>query len=335
MNNNRNMSDDVLVKHLLGEANEAEQQDVKEWLAADAANKRYYDHFRLIWEQSKKLEPRNTVDTNEAWGRFMQRVEREDIDASIPETVARKIPFWNPRILARAAAMLVMMVGAGWLIYTVTDNGDMMTVASAEKVLKHTLPDGTTVTLNRNSAISYAGHFEGDKRSVKLDGEAFFDVTPDKKRPFVINAGNSMVTVVGTTFNVKSRKNITEVIVESGVVEVAKKQNFVRLKPGERALVSPDNESPIATRTTDSLYNYYRTNEFICDGIPLHKLMATLSEVYEVQVEIKDPRIATLPINTTLSTNNLDEILDVISRTFHEQLNIERKGKYIIIRSVQ
>jgi ferric-dicitrate binding protein FerR (iron transport regulator) len=238
-------------------------------------------------------------------------------------------------MLARAAAMLVMMVGAGWLIYTATDNGDVMTVASAEKVLKHTLPDGTTVTLNKNSTISYAGHFDGEKRSVTLSGEAFFDVTPDKSRPFVIDAGNSSVTVVGTTFNVKSRKDITEVIVESGVVEVAKKQYFVRLKPGERATVSPDNDAPVASRTTDSLYNYYRTNEFICDGIPLSKLMNTLSEVYEVKVEIKNARLATLPINTVLSTNNLDEILDVISRTFREQLTIDRKGNTIIIRSAQ
>ena len=335
MNNNRNMSDDVLVKHLLGEANAAEQQEVQEWIAASPENRKYYDHFRVIWEQSKNLQPTHTVDTNDAWNRFMQRVDREDIINTVPEAVARRIPFWNPRMLARAAAMLVMMVGAGWLIYTATDNGDMMTVASVEKVLKHTLPDGTTVTLNKNSTISYAGHFDGEKRSVTLSGEAFFDVTPNKSRPFVIDAGNSSVTVVGTTFNVKSRKDITEVIVESGVVEVAKKQYFVRLKPGERAMVLPDKEAPVALRTTDSLYNYYRTNEFICDGIPLSKLMNTLSEVYEVQIEIKDPRLATLPINTVLSTNNLDEILDVISRTFREQLTIERKGNIIIIRSAQ
>ena len=265
----------------------------------------------------------------------MQRVERDETMAQVPQAVARKIPFWSPHMLLRAAAMLVMMVGAGWLIYTVTDNGDMMTVASADKVLKHTLPDGTIVTLNKNSVISYAGHFDSDKRGVKLDGEAFFDVTPDQKRPFVIDAGNSSVTVVGTTFNVKSRKDITEVIVESGVVEVAKKQYFVRLKPGERATVSPNNEAPVASRTTDSLYNYYRTNEFICDGIPLSTLMTTLSEVYDVHVLIKDARLAALPINTVFRTNDLGEILDIIERTFREKLTIERNGKNIIIRSAQ
>ncbi len=328
------MSDDVLVKHLLGEANEAEQQEVREWIAASAENRKYYEQLRLIWEQSKHLQPTQTVDTNAAWNRLMQRVEREEAIATVPENVTKRIPFWNPRMLARAAAMLVMMVGAGWLIYTATDNGDMMMVASAEKVLKHTLPDGTTVTLNKHSAISYAGHFDGEKRSVKLEGEAFFDVTPDKKRPFVIDAGNSSVTVVGTTFNVKSRKDITEVIVESGVVEVAKSKYFVRLKPGERATVSADKDSPVASRTTDSLYNYYRTNEFICDGIPLSKLMATISEVYEVHVVIKDAHLAALRINTTLSTN-LDEILEVISSTFRKQLKIERKGKTIVVSATQ
>lgn len=329
MNNKQNMSDDVLVKHLLGEATPAEREEVQQWIAANDANRRYYEHFKLIWNESKKLEPQVTVDTDEAWARFTQRVQREEQNTS-PATPVRTIPLWSPRALIRVAAMLVLMVGAGWLVYTVADNGtDQMTVASADKVLKHILPDGSVVTLNKNSSLSYAGKFEGSTRNVTLKGEAFFDVAPNKSKPFIIDAGNSSVTVVGTSFNVKNRKDITEVIVESGIVEVAKKQKAVRLMPGQKATVSAASEAPVAEQTTDALYNYYRTNEFVCDGIPIYKLVAILNEAYDVQIEITDPKLATLPINTTFHTRNLNEILDIIGKTFKDQLHIERNGPKI------
>lgn len=328
------MSDDVLVKHLLGEATPAERQDVQQWIASSAENRKYYQHFKLIWEESKKLEPQNVVDTDEAWSRLMSRVEREEQYAT-PAQSTRTLPLWSPRSLMRVAAMLVLMVGAGWLIYTITDSGDQMTVASADKVLKHVLPDGTSVTLNKNSSIAYAGKFEGKTRNVKLIGEAFFDVAPNKSKPFIIDAGNSSVTVVGTSFNVKNRKDITEVIVESGIVEVAKKQKAVRLLPGQKATVSADSDAPVMATTTDALYNYYRTGVFVCDGIPLYKLVAILNDAYDIQIEIADAKLATIPINTTFDSKDLQIILDVLGKTYSDHLYVESKGGKVILKSKQ
>lgn len=325
------MSDDVLVKHLLGEATASEREEVQQWIAASAENRKYYRHFKLIWEESKKLEPTNVVDTDEAWSRLMQRVEKDTQEVpQMPASPTRSIPLWNPRSLVRVAAMLVLMVGAGWLIYTVADGGDQMMVASSDKVLKHVLPDGSTVTLNKNSTLAYNGKFEGKTRNVTLTGEAFFDVTPDKSKPFIIDAGNSSVTVVGTSFNVKNRKDITEVIVESGIVEVAKKQKAVRLLPGQKATVSAMNDAPVTEQTTDVLHNYYRTGEFVCDGVPLRKLVTILNEAFNAHIELQDARLGNLSINTTLHTRDLNETLDVVCQTL--KLRKERIGGKIILK---
>lgn len=328
MNNKQNMSDDVLVKHLLGEATPEEREEVQQWIAASNENRKYYQHFKLIWEESKKLEPQNVVDTDEAWARLMNRIVREEHVTATPTSIS--IPLWSPRSLIRVAAMLVLMVGAGWLIYTVTDSGDQMTVASSDKVLKHMLPDGTTVTLNKNSSIAYAGKFEGKTRNVKLTGEAFFDVTPNKQKPFVIDAGNSSVTVVGTSFNVKNRKDITEVIVESGIVEVAKKQKAVRLMPGQKATVTEASEAPVMEQTTDVLYNYYRTGEFVCNGIPLNKLIPILNEAYNTHIELGDAKLGTLPVNTTLFLHDMDGAIENICLTL--KLRKENRGNTVILK---
>lgn len=323
------MSDDVLVKHLLGEATTAEREEVQQWIATNAENRKYYQQFKLIWEESKKLEPQHVVDTDEAWSRLMNRVEQEE-QQTAHDVPARSIPLWSPRSLMRVAAMLVLMVGAGWLIYTVTDNGGQMTVASADKVLKHVLPDGTTVTLNKNSSIAYASTFEGKTRNVKLTGEAFFDVTPNKQKPFIIDAGNSSITVVGTSFNVKNRKDITEVIVESGIVEVAKKQKAVRLMPGQKATVTAESEAPVMEETTDVLYNYYRTGEFVCNGISLYKLIPILNEAYNTHIELGDAKLGTLPVNTTLFLHDLNGAIENICQTL--KLRRENRGSTIILK---
>lgn len=332
-NNQQNISDDVLVKHLLGEATPEEREEVQQWIAASDENHRYYQHFKLIWDESKKLDVPLNVDTNAAWGRFMHRVEQEEQkEIAAPPAPARSIPLWSPYSLMRVAAMLVLMVGAGWLIYSVTTGGgDMVTVASADKVMKHTLPDGTIVTLNKNSTLSYPGAFAANTRNVTLNGEAFFDVTPDKSKPFIIDAGNSSVKVVGTSFNVKNRNNITEVIVETGIVEVANRHNAVRLNPGQKATVTQANDAPVMEQTPDQFYNYYRTNLLVFDGTPLLKVVAVLNEAFDSYIEITNPSLRTLPVNSTIEpSKGLVDALDNIENTLKSDIHIDKSKRKIM-----
>lgn len=328
-NSNKHIDDDVLVKYLLGEADSEEQMAVEQWKAADVANQKHYNDMKLIWEESKKLEGQTTVSTEDAWQRLMQRVEQDENSETATQP-SRTIQF-SPARWMRAAALLLAMVGSAWLIYLLSGAGnEQMLAQSFDKVLITTLPDGSVVTLNKNSELSYPTHFDGDKRNVTLKGEAFFSITANKAKPFVIDAGNSSVTVVGTTFNVKSKNDVTEVIVESGIVEVAKREKAVRLLPGQKVVVSATTDTPMSENVTDELYNYYRTNEFVCNGTPLSKVVATLNEAYNTQIVLHNSKIASLPLSVTFHNEPIEVVVDIIAKTLN--LSVEKQGDQIILK---
>jgi ferric-dicitrate binding protein FerR (iron transport regulator) len=330
-NNRENIGDDVLVKYLLGEADADEVRAVQLWIADSAANRKYFDDFKLIWDESKKLEGQTTISTEDAWSRFKSRISQEEVSGVGSGTQGSRTIALGSMAWMRAAAVLVLLVGGGWLIYTMSGSGDgQMLAQSFDKVLMHTLPDGSVVTLNKHSELSYPAHFDGKTRSVSLKGEAFFDVKPDKTKPFIIETDNSSVTVVGTSFNVKNRKDMTEVIVETGIVKVAGKTKAVELKPGQKVTVAGPNDALQQEQISDELYNYYRTNEFVCNAIPLHKVVAALNEAYNADVVIADPKLNSLLLTTTFKNDTLDNILQVIAKTFN--FTIEKEGNRIILK---
>lgn len=316
------ISDDLLVKYLLGEATDIEIQDVNNWLTLNETNRKYFEHFKLIWDNSKKVELKSTANEDAAWERFKQK-------AQAPKTGKKTIPFIPQIKWIRVAAILLLMIGAGWSVYLLNST-QMTSVYAGNEVMNCTLPDGTTVTLNKSATLRYPEEFEGDTRTVQLEGEAFFNVTADKTKPFIIKTNEVSVQVVGTTFNVKSTNEKVEVIVETGIVEVAKKKNTVTLKPNEKAVVLHNSDQPVKENLTDELYNYYRTREFICNGTPLWRLVDVLNEVYNANIVIANPEIKDLPLTTTFHNETLDNIIDVISGTLN--ITAERNGAEIILK---
>jgi ferric-dicitrate binding protein FerR (iron transport regulator) len=321
-NDPKHITDDLLVKYLLAEADEAEQQLVHQWLEADAANRKYFEHFRFIWEESKQLAARSTVNEEAAWERFKQR-------RSQPAVVTMQQPRRSYAWL-RVAAILLLVAGGAWLYLAHNNSRPEIRVAqSGEHTLTDTLPDGSVVVLNKHSSLSYPVRFKGDTRTVELSGEAFFTVVPAPGQPFLIQVDGATVKVLGTSFNIKQRQEETEVIVETGAVELAVKEQKIRLHAQEKAVLSRKHPEPVKQRNNDKLYNYYRTREFVCNGTPLWKLAAALSEAYDVTIETEG-RVRNLPLTTTFPDQPLDSTLNIIRQTFN--LTIYRNGKQIILK---
>jgi transmembrane sensor len=182
------------VKHLLGEATPEEAQRVAAWLAEDALHLAHYSQLRAVWEQSRLLAATSTADENAAWQRFQQRIQEA---AQTPAPVVSRSRFpWM-----KIAASIVLIFGLAWLGYTLLGKKAApkeIFVQSRQAVLNDTLPDNSIVTLNKNASITYLSAFKGNTRKVALRGEAFFSVTPDKAKPFIINVNDIQVTVVGT-----------------------------------------------------------------------------------------------------------------------------------------
>jgi len=320
------MNDDLLIKYLVGETTQEESVLVKQWIDANEKNKKYFEQYLLIWEKSMELAAGSKISEHQAWKRFSQYRDEKNHDAKIFGINPRKSLAW-----LRIAA-IILLVAAGGLIYLFTSNGsnELVAVRSNENVLTKTLPDGSVVVLNKRSVIFYPKQFSANTRTINFEGEAFFSVTPDKNKPFIIHTGDVGIKVVGTSFNVRNTVDKTEVIVETGIVEVSKKDQTVALNPKEMAVVFKNQATPLKQKNADELYNYYRTKEFVCNATPLWKLVEILNEAYGENIVIANEKIKDLQLNTTFRSEGLDEILKVISATFN--IRIEKKQGQILLQ---
>lgn len=320
--------DDLLVKHITGEATTAEVLEVEKWLADDEANRHYFEHFKLIWEESVQLADTPQVDEQAAWDRFQNRVQTGSFS-----TPKAKVWSMNSPLL-RAAVITGLVVGLAALTFILFQNKPgkviaMSNIRTNNLVKSDSLPDGSIVTLNKHSQVSFPEKFDNDKRVLQLSGEAFFKVKPNKKKPFEVHTNNVTITVVGTSFNVRSRGDTTEIIVETGLVEVATEKQTILLRPGQKAIAGINDALLQKQSNTDQLYNYYRSKKFVCDKTPLWKLVDKLNEAYDVQIIFGRDELRNLPYTTTFDNEPLDKILSLISSTFNISA-VKEKGKIIL-----
>ena len=314
--------DDLLIRYLANEATGTEQAQVRHWLAASPENRQQFDQLRRIWEGSAELAPVAVVDEDLAWQRFQQRIQPP----------GKLVQYKTTSGLWRVAAGIILVLGAaltGYLfIFKPAAPVQTLAVVTTNLVKADTLPDGSVATLNKHSSLTYPEKFKGNTRPVKLEGEAFFSITPDKEKPFIINVNDVEVKVLGTSFNVKSSGGSTEIIVETGVVQVIRDGKVRQLTAGERILVSKDSVAE-KTSSDDKLYNYYVSRTFICDNTPLWKLVDKLNEAYDTNIVIGEQRLRKLPLNVTFNEESLDVILGIISQTLLVQVSKE-DGQIII-----
>ena len=312
------------MKHLLGEASPEEEQAVKEWMDENAENTSYYNQFKKIWDSSKQLAAESTVDVNKAWERFRVRIATKN-ETSIVSN--RRSFSWM-----RVAASVILIAGLGaaaYFMFSTTEPKEMV-AQTTQNVLVDTLPDGSIITLNKKSSITYPSKFKGNKRDIALKGEAFFNVVPDKKKPFIISVNDVQVTVVGTSFNIKSENGNTEVVVETGIVRVTRSGQTVELIAGEKIIMAANDNIATKETVSDKLYNYYRSKEFVCDDTPLWKLVQVLNQAYDAKIVIGRKELNDKKLTTTFNNESLDQVLEVIHLTFDIKVTKKEDGQIIL-----
>lgn len=316
------ITDDLLVKYLIGEATPQEIADAEQWINASEANKKYYAGFKLIWNESQRIAINSNVDEDAAWTRLKGRM-------AVTQSLRRH--GYNAKMRwIQVAASIILVCLIGYIMHNQSDANKTINKASGANVVAEHLPDGSTVTLNSNSVLSYPSLFKGNVRSVNLSGEAFFKVAPDKSKPFIISIKNVTVRVVGTSFDVKNSKGKTEVIVETGIVKVSSHGHDVILHPGEKVIADENGAQLLKNESKGKLYNYYITKELVCDSTPLIELVDKLNEIYGTQIKIADRRLSNLPITVVFKQQPLNQVLKVISETFNVQ--VERRGSTILLK---
>lgn len=332
------MNDDLLISSLLGEATIEQDKQIEEWRNEDPANENRFRQFKVIWETSHQLKYNGKIDAGISLKRLKQRIaiqtgarleKKEEQTDDFINAQKKTVRLWPAAYLARIAAALVLIAGAGWL-YINQFAVNEMEFLTQKTVQIDTLSDGSVITLNKHSLLRYPTKFKDGERQVWLTkGEAFFDISPDKKKPFLIHTGNTTIRVVGTSFNVKNKGDNIEVIVETGVVQVSRRGKMVSLKPGEKVLVERNKTDLIKEGNSDQLYTYYRSKEFVADNTPLWRVVEILNEAYESNIVIGRKELKDVPLNTTFKNESLDQVLKVISRTF--KIKVDKKPNKIIL----
>lgn len=223
--------------------------------------------------------------------------------------------------------------GAGNLLST----GDSETVWRTIEVPKKghyklVLSDGTQVWLNAASSLRFPLHFDEKNRIVHLEGEAFFEVTENKKKPFIVQSQNHSVRVLGTSFNVSAYPDEhTQTTLLTGAVEVNTVNRLMNLQPGMQSDAFGDR---LIRRTVDvESITAWKDNRFVFVKEPLTDIMKKLERWYDVEFVIEKGSEGLLKKTFSGSLtrySKLSETLDLFSYT--ELLNYSIKGRMVYLK---
>ncbi len=201
------------------------------------------------------------------------------------------------------------------------------------QVYKIRLSDGTEVWLNADSRLSFPTRFAGNRRTVSLEGEAYFRVAPDKNSPFVIVTDKMITNVLGTEFNIKAYKNAeTHLTLVNGSVKVRlpRVDKEVTLTPGED-ISCTDTEYRIKQVDT-SYYVQWMAGYFYYDDVCLSDILSDLGHWYNLNIEMEQD---TVLMNQRLHfiagrDETVDRVVELLN--MYEYLDVSRNGEKITVR---
>lgn len=192
------------------------------------------------------------------------------------------------------------------------------------------LADGTKVFLNAVSSIKYPTQFNGSKRIVEVDGEAYFEVAKDKSKPFIVKSDKQSIEVLGTHFNVHAYDNesVVKTTLLEGSVAVTSRDQKAILKPGQQSGVS-DNAAKISIKEVDTEAAIaWKNGRFKFDNADLKSVMKQLERWYGIKVEYRGD-VSDVRFNGgTFRNKNLSEVLKVLELS---NIKFKVEGKTIIV----
>ncbi|MGV6945890.1 FecR family protein [Sphingobacterium kyonggiense] len=190
------------------------------------------------------------------------------------------------------------------------------------------LPDGTNIWLNADSRLSYSADLAKiNTRKVRLEGEAYFEVSKDAHRPFIVTTAREQITVLGTQFNVNSYRDETtgRTTLVEGSVRI--NGNTV-LKPGQQAVVDQKGKLRLATVNADKIVAW-KNGKFVFESEPIESVMKKIGRWYDVEPVYKGA-VSDRNFSGTLSRfEDIQKVLDKITYTSDVRFKLE--GRRVIV----
>jgi transmembrane sensor len=272
------------------------------------------------WKEIKNMNSDTNIDVENAWNKVQARIE---MDAFRAENVSVKNSFLRSNLM-RAAAIVLIILSLGLTGIYLSNNDAFskkitVTTNNDQKNLIVPLPDGSTIALNRNTRFSYHSNFGKKSRNVKLTGEAFFDIVGDTLKPFIIDAGNASVKVVGTSFNVitNNAESACEVYVKSGKVILSGNSDSQSIILNPEFVGTVNNKSSVKTLNTNPNYLAWKTEKLFYNGQKLEVVFRDLKKVYNMNIVADDKSIADNIWTSPIETHSQDTIIRLICGSFN------------------
>jgi transmembrane sensor len=271
------------------------------------------------WKELREMNNEKEINVDKAWDKLYSRLNENGLIDKKP-VVSRRITGTTWFRIA-AAALILLSVGTG-LFYladrSIASRKTVVETSENQKNLQVTLPDGSNIYLNRNTILSYQKNFGRDDRNVTLSGEAFFDITPDTEKPFIVDAGKASVKVVGTSFNVISNNHdsAVEVYVKTGKVLLSGDtgNRNIEIEPG--FVGTMDTRSSDKKVNNDPNYMSWNTGLLIYDGQTLDIIFRDLKRVYNMDIVADEPEILKLPWTAPIINQPEETIIRLICNVF-------------------
>lgn len=320
------MEEEKLIQYIQGKlTSEEEITDVLDWIEASEANLKSYAELKNLWVMTGLQQVKEPYS-----GKFFTT-------PVVPKEIYRSFT----RSLVRYAAIFILAFLAGAItVYFAGRSGESrlyqtyneIQVPNGEKSMI-TLYDGTRVWLNSGTTFKYPVAFQAKERKVYLNGEAYFDVSGRKEQPFIIQADQLKIKVLGTRFDVCAYHTEDEffVTLEEGSVYTSSDVNGKELvlSPGDQAVFSRKTNQFAQIRVDTGLYSSWKEDLLRFQDTPFREVIKKMERWYDVNITL-DGSINTEETYTmTIKTESLREMLNVLSKT--TPIKYEINGKKVRI----
>ncbi|RIH67117.1 DUF4974 domain-containing protein [Mariniphaga sediminis] len=327
------MDKELFQKYLNNNCNPEELQETFRWLKEEAGSLHGKRMLEQFW---KEYNSGNIYVEEDRVERMLDKLhhrlnlynfEHKLIkNAQSTSTTFQRITFF----LSRAAAILFIPVLLT-LVYTwsrpnlsesetsrMTGNIEVVAPVGSRTFIE--LPDGTGVHLNHGSKLSYPHKFTGGKRRVSLSGEAYFVVTENHERPFLVDAGDLVVTALGTEFNVMaySGQPRLETTLAQGKVLVQRKlpdnrlETLQEMRPGQHLSYLLEENSFSCVKRDIQKYILWKDGLLMFKDDPLEEITQRLARWYNVEFIFSNDSLKDYPFTATFVDETLSQALDLL-----------------------
>ena len=310
-------SEKQLKRYLLGLCTPEEEASVETWLHEDPRHADLLQSF--AWEQGQHAQLPNR-DKQEVKSALLQEIEspkRNSISRRL-----RKIPAY---VLRAAAVILVVATAAlgGFYYYSQTARNNEIVYKQRSLPNGQTatiqLSDGSVIQLNSGSTLRYPEKFSETRREVYLQGEAFFTVTENENRPFVVHAGPVQTQVLGTAFNIEAYSDQkVQVAVVEGRVAVSASSNKNQSRQSHRLTLKKNEwvtfqkNRGLQPKHSGNIWEIiaWKDQVLVFNNKPLSEVAHMLERWYGVQIIIEDESLKNIVLNGEHDNVSLEKVLE-------------------------